>query len=90
MLCTDKTGTLTENRITLVYHVDAERNTSEQVLLYSYLNSYYQTGLKSPLDQAILQKSGVEIGHYRKSTKSRLILFVKGYPSSLQKTRIVS
>jgi len=66
MLCTDKTGTLTENRITLVYHVDAERNTSDQVLLYSYLNSYYQTGLKSPLDQAILQKSGVEIGQYQK------------------------
>jgi Mg2+-importing ATPase len=66
MLCTDKTGTLTENRITLVYHVDAERNTSEQVLLYSYLNSYHQTGLKSPLDQAILQERGVEIGQFQK------------------------
>ena len=66
MLCTDKTGTLTENRITLVYHVDAERNTSEQVLLYSYLNSYHQTGLKSPLDDAILRTSGVEIGQFQK------------------------
>ena len=66
MLCTDKTGTLTENRITLVYHVDAERNTSEQVLLYSYLNSYHQTGLKSPLDEAILRTSGVEIGRFQK------------------------
>ncbi|MDD1685438.1 magnesium-translocating P-type ATPase [Methanoregula sp.] len=66
VLCTDKTGTLTENRITLIYHVDAERNNSEQVLLYSYLNSFHQTGLKSPLDEAILKKSGVEIGQYRK------------------------
>jgi Mg2+-importing ATPase len=66
VLCTDKTGTLTENRITLIYHVDAERNSSEQVLLYSYLNSYYQTGLKSPLDDAILKKSGVETGQFRK------------------------
>jgi P-type Mg2+ transporter len=65
-LCTDKTGTLTENRIALIYHVDAERNDNEQVLLYSYLNSYYQTGLKSPLDQAILQEKGVEIGQYQK------------------------
>jgi Mg2+-importing ATPase len=65
-LCTDKTGTLTENRITLVYHVDAERTTSAQVLLYSFLNSYHQTGLKSPLDNAILRESGVDIGRFRK------------------------
>lgn len=66
MLCTDKTGTLTENRITLVYHVDAQRNTSENVLLYSFLNSYHQTGLKSPLDQAILEKRGVQFGEFEK------------------------
>lgn len=66
MLCTDKTGTLTENRITLIYHVDAAGATSEQVLLYSYLNSFHQTGLKSPLDEAILRTSGVEIGQFRK------------------------
>ena len=65
-LCTDKTGTLTENRITLIYHVDAERNTDEQVLLYSFLNSYHQTGMKSPLDEAILRTGGVEIGQFRK------------------------
>jgi Mg2+-importing ATPase len=66
MLCTDKTGTLTENRITLIYHVDVEGATSEQVLLYSYLNSFHQTGLKSPLDEAILRTDGVEIGQFRK------------------------
>jgi Mg2+-importing ATPase len=66
VLCTDKTGTLTDNRIALIYHVDAERNESDQVLLYSYLNSFHQTGLKSPLDEAILSSHSVEIGSYRK------------------------
>ena len=55
VLCTDKTGTLTENKITLVMHVDIEGNDDEKVLLYSFLNSYYETGLKSPLDDAILK-----------------------------------
>ena len=66
LLCTDKTGTLTENRITLIYHVDADGNTNEQVLLYSFLNSFHQTGLKSPLDEAILRTNGVEIDQFRK------------------------
>ena len=66
VLCTDKTGTLTENRITLIYHVDAERNDSGQVLLYSYLNSFHQTGLKSPLDEAILKSHDMDIGGYHK------------------------
>ena len=47
VLCTDKTGTLTENRISLVMHVDAEGIDDDKVLQYSYLNSYYQTGLKA-------------------------------------------
>jgi Mg2+-importing ATPase len=60
VLCADKTGTLTENRITLVLHVDVEGNNDEKVLLHSYLNSYYQTGLKSPLDEAILRHEDVQ------------------------------
>ena len=54
VLCTDKTGTLTENSISLIMHVDFEGKDDDKVLLYSYLNSFYQTGLKSPLDEAIL------------------------------------
>jgi len=65
-LCTDKTGTLTENKIKLVLHVDFEGNDDEKVLLYSYLNSYYQTGLKSPLDEAILGYRDVVIQGYQK------------------------
>ncbi|MEM1582574.1 MAG: magnesium-translocating P-type ATPase [Candidatus Bathyarchaeia archaeon] len=66
VLCTDKTGTLTENRIKLVLHVDLNGNESDKVLLYSYLNSYHQTGLKSPLDEAILRFRDVDVKDYRK------------------------
>lgn len=66
VLCTDKTGTLTENKITLVLHVDVEGNDDEKVLLYSFLNSYYQTGLKSPLDEAILSYKDIDVKGYQK------------------------
>jgi Mg2+-importing ATPase len=66
VLCTDKTGTLTENRITLVLHVDAEGNENDKILLYSLLNSYYQTGLKSPLDEAILKHEELNIDGFQK------------------------
>ena len=55
ILCADKTGTLTENRVTLVQHVDFEGKDSAKVLLFSYLNSHFQTGLRNPLDEAILK-----------------------------------
>jgi Mg2+-importing ATPase len=66
VLCTDKTGTLTENKIALVLHVDMEGNDDEKVLLYSFLNSYYQTGLKSPLDEAILKYKDIDVKDYQK------------------------
>jgi Mg2+-importing ATPase len=65
ILCADKTGTLTENRVTVILHVDIEGRDSDKVFLYSYLNSAYQTGLKSPLDEAILNyKKEVEGLHH--------------------------
>ena len=66
VLCTDKTGTLTENQIALVRHLDAQGNDSENVLRYSYINSYFQTGLKSPLDEAILNFRHIDIDDFRK------------------------
>lgn len=66
VLCTDKTGTLTENRIKLVLHVGVEGKDNEKVLLYSFLNSYYQTGLKSPLDEAILGYKNIDVKDYQK------------------------
>lgn len=55
ILCTDKTGTLTENKIKLVKHVDLFGQNSEFVLNQAYLNSYFQSGLENPLDQAVLK-----------------------------------
>ena len=55
VLCTDKTGTLTEARIRLEQHLDADGRDSERVLQLAYLNSFFETGLKSPLDDAILR-----------------------------------
>jgi Mg2+-importing ATPase len=66
VLCTDKTGTLTENKIKLVLHVDMEGKDDEKVLLYSFLNSYHQTGLKSPLDEAILRYKVIDVKDYQK------------------------
>jgi Mg2+-importing ATPase len=57
ILCTDKTGTLTIDRIILERHLDILGNSDGAVLRYAYLNSYFQTGLKSLLDAAILEHS---------------------------------
>src|SRR6202023_4216475 len=54
MLCTDKTGTLTEDRVVLMRHCNVAGRETEDVLLYGYLISYFQTGLKNLLDRAIL------------------------------------
>jgi Mg2+-importing ATPase len=54
VLCTDKTGTLTEDRVVLMRHCNVEGRDSEEVLLYGYLISHFQTGLKNLLDRAIL------------------------------------
>jgi Mg2+-importing ATPase len=61
VLCTDKTGTLTQDRIILEQHLDIHFREDEQVLRYAYLNSFYQTGLKNLLDRAVLEH--VELVH---------------------------
>ena len=55
VLCTDKTGTLTQDKIILERHVDVFGESSPEVLKHAYLNSYYQTGLKNLLDVAVLK-----------------------------------
>ncbi len=54
VLCTDKTGTITQGKIILEKYMDVRGNVSERVLHYGYMNSYYQTGLKNLMDEAIL------------------------------------
>lgn len=54
VLCTDKTGTLTQDRIILKRHLDLHGSESERVLQYAWLNSHFQSGLKNLLDVAVL------------------------------------
>ncbi len=66
VLCTDKTGTLTEARIRLERHVDSFGRDSERVLEFAYLNSFFETGLRSPLDDAILKHGEIDVKSWRK------------------------
>ncbi len=55
ILCTDKTGTLTQDKVVLEYHLDIHGNEDDRVLRHAFLNSYYQTGLKNLMDIAIIK-----------------------------------
>lgn len=59
ILCTDKTGTLTMDRVILEQHCDVVRQDDEGVLTLAYLNSHFQTGLRNVLDRAILDHRGL-------------------------------
>lgn len=67
VLCFDKTGTLTENNIQLVLYTDIFGANDEQVFLHAFLNSAHQTGVKNPLDKAILAYKKVSIDGYKKT-----------------------
>jgi Mg2+-importing ATPase len=66
VLCTDKTGTLTEDKIKLIKCVDASGQDSVNVFQLAYLNSLFQTGIKNPLDDAILGHKKPAIANYQK------------------------
>lgn len=66
VLCSDKTGTLTEAHIKLIREVDLEGAPSPHVLELAYLNAAFETGLKSPLDQAILDAAPTDLSNWRK------------------------
>ena len=67
VLCTDKTGTLTLDKIVLERHLDLDGEESEDALAYGYLNSHFQTGLKNLMDKAVLQHRDLEgsVARYR-------------------------
>lgn len=66
VLCTDKTGTLTEGVITLMKYVDGQGRNSDKVLLDAYLNSFYHTGIKNPLDSAVRKFRTLDISAFKK------------------------
>lgn len=61
ILCTDKTGTLTQDKIVLEYHLDLSGKEDSRVLKHAFLNSYYQTGLKNLMDKAIIEVTKEEL-----------------------------
>jgi len=66
VLCTDKTGTLTKDKIVLEMHCDVVRRGDADVLRTAYINSFYQTGLKNILDKAILKHEKLLVKSYKK------------------------
>ena len=66
VLCSDKTGTLTSGDMVLDRSLDPFGQVSERPLILACLNSAHQTGIKSPLDAAILKRGGADINGYRK------------------------
>jgi len=66
VLCSDKTGTLTEGVVRLYRALDIDGADSERVLLYAYINSMFETGFTNPIDEAIRSHRQFDISSYRK------------------------
>jgi len=66
VLCCDKTGTLTEGKVSLHKYLDINGNSDRKVFLCAFLNAYFQTGLKNPIDEAIINYEKQEVSNYTK------------------------
>jgi Mg2+-importing ATPase len=72
VLCSDKTGTLTEGVIRIQSVLDVEGKESEKVLLYAFLNAFYQTGFTNPIDEAIRTDPAIQAHHLDASGYQKL------------------
>jgi Mg2+-importing ATPase len=66
IICSDKTGTLTEGTVQVESALDVNGNNSERAFLFAYLNAYYETGFTNPIDEAILNYKKIDLSGYRK------------------------
>ena len=66
VLCSDKTGTLTEGIVKVQSALDVQGADSDKVLLYAYLNAFYETGFTNPIDEAIRNFKPVDMAAYKK------------------------
>lgn len=94
ILCTDKTGTLTENKIAVVKYQNIEGKEEERVLRLTYINSTFQTGIKNPLDEAVINYKKIDIKGVRKLeeipydfTRKRMSVVVKSGKQNLMITK---
>lgn len=76
ILCTDKTGTITEDKVKLQYHLDIDGNSDTRVLRHGFINSYYQTGLKNLMDIAIIEKT-MELQDHDKNIEHSITRYKK-------------
>jgi len=66
IICSDKTGTLTEGIVQVQSALDVNGDASEKVFLFAYLNAFYETGFTNPIDQAILNHRKIDLKEYKK------------------------
>jgi len=66
IICSDKTGTLTEGNVQVESALDINGDTSDKVFLYAYINAFYETGFTNPIDQAILKFHKPDLKEYKK------------------------
>ncbi|MGC1389540.1 MAG: magnesium-translocating P-type ATPase [Bacteroidales bacterium] len=66
VICSDKTGTLTEGTVKVESALDVNGEASDKVFLFAYLNAFYETGFTNPIDQAILNYRKIDLSDYRK------------------------
>lgn len=83
VFCIDKTGTLTQNQVVLERHYDLDMDETPRILKFSYLNAYYQTGMKGLIDKAVIDAAGDELDvneiqrDYNKIDEIHLTILVK-------------
>jgi len=94
VLCTDKTGTLTEGTVVLHDHMDAFGARSDRILEMAYLNAFFQTGLKNPMDAAITGFKALDVTRYEKIDeipydfeRKRLSVVVRGRDGTVLVTK---
>ena len=66
IICSDKTGTLTEGTVQVESALDVNGEVNDKVFLFAYLNAFYETGFTNPIDQAILNYRKIDLSDYRK------------------------
>ena len=88
ILCTDKTGTLTQDHIILHDHLDIEGSSSHEVLDYAWLNSYHQTGLRNLLDSAVMDEATKEYPDGKRITELTAWQKIDEIPFDFQRRRM--